>query len=87
MNNEKYLSLYDFLGRAAGSDLGIKVAAAAAAQGVQLQERQVSNPKYTGKIVTYPVSFLENYFNGSQTQSNNGKMLLLDHKQHKDLPF
>ena len=87
---EQYKSLFEYLGRAAGSDLGIKVAAAAAAQGVQLQEQQVSNPKYTGKIVTYPVSFLENYFNGGGNIG--GKQLLLDHRDPGidgscDLPF
>lgn len=91
---EQYKSLFEFLGRAGGSELGMKVAAAAASQGVQLSEQQVSNPKYTGKVVTYPVSFLENYFGGSNNNIS-GKQLLLDH-QYKgdpgidgsgDLPF
>jgi len=41
-----------------------------------MQEQQVSNSKYTGKILTYPISFLENYFNGSQSQQNQTKQLL-----------
>jgi hypothetical protein len=79
---EQYKSLFEFLGRAAGGDLGAKVAAAAATQGIQLQEQHISNPKYTGKVLTYPVSFLENYFNGNN--NSGGKQLLLD---HQDLPF
>lgn len=81
---EQYKSLFEFLGRAAGGDLGAKVAAAAAAQGIQLQEQQISNPKYTGKVLTYPVSFLENYFNGTGNNNSGGRQLLLD---HQDLPF
>jgi len=82
--NEQYKSLFEYLGRAAGSDLGIKVAAAAAAQGIELREQQVSNPKYTGRILTYPVSFLENYFNGIENNNSGGRQILLD---HQDLPF
>lgn len=84
---EQYKSLFEWLGRAAGSELGAKVAAAASAQGIKLQEQQVSNPKYTGKVLTYPVSFLENYFGGNTQSTNQGKHLLLDHQTHDDLPF
>lgn len=80
---EQYKSLFEWLGRAAGSELGAKVAAAASAQGIKLQEQQVSNPKYTGKVLTYPVSFLENYFNG-QSPNLGGKTLLLDHQYNGD---
>lgn len=73
---EKYQSLYEFLGKPGGSDLGKKVAAAAVEQKIKMQEQQVSNSKYTGKILTYPISFLENYFNGSQSQQNQTKQLL-----------
>jgi len=79
---EQYKSLFEFLGKAAGSDLGAKVAAAASSQGIKLQEQNVSNPKYTGKVLTYPVSFLENYFGGQTT--NIGKTLLLDHQLYND---
>lgn len=73
---EQYKSLYEFLGRPAGTELGAKVAAAAAAQGIKLEEQQVSNPKYTGKVLTYPISFLEAYFNGGNSDNINGKQLL-----------
>ena len=55
-------SLYEYLGRAAGSELGKAVAAAAAKAKVKIDSHEVSNPKYTGTILKYPVSFLNEYF-------------------------
>jgi len=57
------LSLYDYLNRAAGSELGKKVATAASEQGVPIKEKEISNPSYQGKILMYPKEFLDNYFN------------------------
>ena len=45
------VSLYDYLGRAAGPDLGNQVATAAAKAGVKHEIREVDNPKYTGPIM------------------------------------
>ena len=56
------LSLYDYLGKAAGRDLGTQVYKAANAQKVKVTEKQVSNPVYSGKILMYPKSFLDSYF-------------------------
>jgi len=58
----EYLSLYDFLGKAAGEKLGGEVKAEADKRGVPFQIREVSNPKYTGKVLLYPLDFLEFYF-------------------------
>jgi hypothetical protein len=66
-NKTEYLSLYDFLGKAAGNDLGKEVAAAAYQAGVKMQEREISNPKYTGKVHLYPKDFLEFYFREPQS--------------------
>jgi hypothetical protein len=60
---EEMLSLYDYLGRAAGPELGKDVFVAAAAKKVNTITKQVSNPVYKGKIVMYPKSFLNEYFN------------------------
>ena len=57
------VSLYEFLGRAAGSDLGKAVAMAAYQQKVPTSTHEVDNPKYTGKIMKYPRRFLIEYFN------------------------
>jgi len=59
----EYKSLYDHLGKAAGGQLGKQVAEAAVRDGVKIQTRQVSNPKYEGTIMLYPLDWLENYFN------------------------
>ena len=58
----KMMSLYDYLGRAAGMELGDQVAKAAIKEGIQMSSREVSNPKYTGKVTLYPEEFLKLYF-------------------------
>jgi hypothetical protein len=57
-----YLSLYDYLKKAAGEELGLEVAAEARKQGIKTQTRQISNPKFTGEVLLYPKDFLEFYF-------------------------
>jgi hypothetical protein len=61
-NKTEYLSLYDFLGKPAGGPLGKEVYEAARTQGVKAQSREVSNPKFTGKVLLYPKDFLDSYF-------------------------
>ena len=56
------MSLFDYLGHAAGSNIGKQVAQAAAKQKVQIETRHVSNKKYTGPILLYPKYFLDSYF-------------------------
>ena len=70
------VSLYDYLGRAAGSDLGKQVATAAAKAGIKHEIREVSNPKYKGPIMLYPKSFLDLYFKGGLNESTSGKQML-----------
>ena len=60
------LSLYDYLGKAAGRDLGNQVYKAASAQKIKVTEKHVSNPVYSGKILMYPKSFLDSYFEVEQ---------------------
>jgi len=75
INMEK-ISLYDYLGHAAGSDVGQQVAFAAAKAGVMTETRHVSNPVYKGPVMLYPRSFLDLYFKGGLNESSNGKQLL-----------
>ena len=75
-NNMEKVSLYDYLGHAAGADLGQQVAYAAAKAGVITETRQVSNPVYKGPVMLYPRSFLDLYFNGGLNESTSGKQLL-----------
>jgi hypothetical protein len=61
----EYLSLYDYLGKAAGEQLGKEVYEAARTQGVKAQSREISNPKFEGKVLLYPKDFLDFYFRES----------------------
>lgn len=79
---EEMKSLYEYLGRAAGSELGKQVYAAASAAKVQIDSHEVSNPKYTGTILKYPVSFLNEYFGKETPHTITVKDILDD-----DLPF
>jgi len=58
----EYLSLYDYLGKPAGKELGAEVKDDANQKGVPFQIREVSTPHYTGKVLLYPKDFLEFYF-------------------------
>ena len=66
MKNNEMLSLYDYLGHAAGSELGRQVAYQAAKEKVSHDTRYVKNPAYEGEVYLYPKSFLEKYFNKSK---------------------
>ena len=74
--NMEMVSLYDYLGRAAGPELGKQVATAAAKAGVKHEIREVSNIKYTGPIMLYPRSFLNLYFKGGLNEGSKGKQML-----------
>ncbi len=58
----EYLSLYDYLGKPAGGDLGKEVATMASKSGIEIKTREISNPKYTGAVNLYPKDFLDFYF-------------------------
>lgn len=53
-----YLSLYDYLGHAAGGELGRKVAYEATKCNVNIQNKTIENSAYKGKIQMYPKDFL-----------------------------
>ena len=58
----EYLSLFEYLNHAAGSELGKKVNKASMRMGIKHKIKHVDNPKYKGKIMMYPKSFLDSYF-------------------------
>ena len=60
----EYMSLYDYLGKAAGQDLGAKVNAYAKEKNVVSKQRSISNPRYKGTVHLYPTQFLDEYFKG-----------------------
>ena len=70
------VSLYDYLGRAAGPELGKRVASAAAAKNIAFGSRHVENKSYTGEILLYPKSFLDEFFGGGLNENSTGKQLL-----------
>lgn len=57
------MSLYDYLGRAAGKSLGGEVFRTARALKETVEERAISNPAYTGNVHLYRREFLDEYFN------------------------
>lgn len=63
------LSLYDYLGRAAGPQLGASVAEYAKKKKATISIRHVSNPKYTGTVNLYEQAFLQDYFGDSSQQA------------------
>ena len=56
------LSLYDYLGHAAGPELGAQVADYASLKKAKFETREVANPRYTGKVMLYEKSFLDEFF-------------------------
>jgi len=77
INNMNMISLYDYLGHAAGPDLGKKVASAAARAGVKHEIREVNHRGWNGPIMLYPRDFLDNFFGGGLGEGRgSGKQLL-----------
>jgi len=74
--NMEMMSLYDYLGHAAGPELGQQVATAARKAGVKGEMREVSNPKYRGPVMLWPKAFLDLYFKGGLNENISGKTLL-----------
>lgn len=56
------ISLYDYLGRAAGPALGFAVAKHAKQLNAKVGIREVSNPKYKGTVNLYERPILESFF-------------------------
>tara|TARA_B100000287_G_C20262987_1_gene634786 strand:- start:91 stop:318 length:228 start_codon:yes stop_codon:yes gene_type:complete len=70
------ISLFDYLGRKAGPELGLEVATAAAKAGVLTETRYVITKTYKGNVNLYPKAFLDLYFKGGLNESTNRKQLL-----------
>jgi hypothetical protein len=64
------LSLYDYLGHAAGIELGDEVNKVAQLRDIPARTRQVNNPKYEGKVMLYPKWFLDEYFGNSEEEDD-----------------
>jgi hypothetical protein len=68
---EEYKSLYEYLGKRAGGTLGKTVYETARQDKVTMKQQEVSNPLYTGKVMMYPVSWLDGYFKVKEIDDNN----------------
>lgn len=62
MQEQEFMSLYDYLGKAAGKKLGEEVYKNAKSLKIQTKTRDISNSAYTGKVMLYPKPFLDLYF-------------------------
>lgn len=58
-------SLFEYLNRPAGSELGKQVAIAAMLQNIPIDSHEVDTKKYKGRILKYPKYFLDSYFSAS----------------------
>lgn len=96
----KLISLFDYLGRAAGPELGLQVATYAKATGAEVDTRLISNKKYRGPVNLYTESFLQNFFQNpmhetviDEDKKAYAKKLLAKHKKtsaesnSSELPF
>jgi len=83
----EYLSLYDYLGKPAGEKLGKEVWEAARFKGIRAQTREVSNPKFTGKVLLYPKDFLEMYFKEPDSIHMEDLPGQINYDIDDDLPF
>ena len=67
MSSEKFISLYEYLGKPAGPALGKEVVEAASKLKIPMEIRHVSTARYTGPIMLYPENWLIGYFSTGQT--------------------
>jgi hypothetical protein len=77
-----YMSLFDFLGKPAGKDLGKEVFDYSKKIRITVKYRDITTPKYTGNICLYPLGFLVSYFN-----SKNNLNVVVEPKEEDNLPF
>lgn len=64
VKQKELVSLFEYLGRPAGIELGTKVYAFAkyCSPKPKTETRYVDNTKYSGKVMMYPTAFLDEYF-------------------------
>lgn len=60
------ISLYDYLGYAAGGELGKEVATAAGKAKEKTGKRPITNTRFKGEVLLYRREFLEEYFKTKQ---------------------
>lgn len=63
---EDLVSLYDYLGYAAGGSLGKEVADAAVKAKETIGKREINNTRYKGHVLLYRKAFLKEFFDTKQ---------------------
>lgn len=58
----EYMSLYEYLGRRAGGELGKEVFAESKRQKIRCTTKEIKQGGYEGKVMCYPRIFLTQYF-------------------------
>jgi hypothetical protein len=56
------ISLFDYLGKAAGKELGGKVRQYALIRGIASESRTIQNSSYQGRVALYTKEFLDEFF-------------------------
>jgi hypothetical protein len=56
------ISLYDYLGKPAGKELGLQVSNYAKLRKAKFGKRFIANSKYTGIVILYEKEFLSEFF-------------------------
>ena len=70
MGEIQFISLFDYLGKPAGSELGKKVALEAHSKNIPYTMKEVHNKLYSGKIMMYPKTFLDKLFKKETTKKH-----------------
>jgi hypothetical protein len=81
-NKIKYYSLYEYLGRAAGPELGKEVNAASKRTKQPIVTQHVEHGGYKGKVFCYTTKFLDEYFHAVDSKGQFSLKL-----EDDDLPF
>jgi hypothetical protein len=63
VDDSPFISLYDYLGYAAGAQLGKQVAQAAVRSKEKIEKKNVQTRTYSGEILMYRKEFLREFFN------------------------
>lgn len=66
IKEEPTVSLFDYLGYAAGAGLGKEVAQAAVRCNEKIAKKAISTRTYTGDVLMYRPQFLKEFFNSKQ---------------------
>ena len=75
----EYKSLYHYLGKPAGGELGRKVANEATVRGLKLEKLEVDKDLVpSGFVYTYPVDFLDDFFNNNKEKTLEDRVKALE---------